>query len=129
MGSIERRIEALEASFAGSASPGGAGARERLVEDFARRTLDAMAHVRRGPVDAPPWAYDVEGLRAESPVTVAAYVAALAALGHEDEGEAREILEDLESSRGLDPARHGALIDAFAGLVEQLEEPEARRGA
>jgi hypothetical protein len=61
----------------------------------------------------------VEKRRGESPVTVAAHVAAFADLGHED--EAREILADLERERGLDPSLQEGLIEAFAALARGAE--------
>ena len=122
MASIERRIEALEAAHAGPAASGGG--REKLAGVFSRRALDAMASIRRAPIDEEPWRYNVEKLRGESPVTVAAHVAALAGLGHEDEEEAREILAGMEAERGLDPRRHERLLEVFARIVEG-----ARRGA
>ena len=123
MASIERRIEALEAAYAEPAAD-GTGGRERLVSDFSRRALDAMAKIRRAPIDPEPWRYGVEKLRGESPMTVLAHVAALSALEHEDEREARGLLESMERERGLDPSRHERLLEVFARIVEG-----ARRGA
>jgi hypothetical protein len=117
VGSLERRIEALEAAYAGPPAR-GTGERTKLVGDFARRALDAIAHIRRAPIDAEGWRYSVEKLRGESPMTVLAHVAALSALGHEDEGESREILVGMERERGLDPSRHERLLELFAGIVE-----------
>ncbi len=117
MGSIEKRIEALEAAFGAKDAP-DTGERERLVDAFSRRALEAMASIRRAPIDEEPYRYNVEKLRGESPVTVAAHVAALAALEHEDEDEAREILADLERERDLDPARHERLLEVFARITE-----------
>ncbi len=122
MGSLERRIEALE-QLIGPPEQEGTAARDKLFHDFTIRALNAMAHIRRAPIDEEPHRYGVEKLRDEAPITVAAHVAALAHLDHEDADEAREILEDLEQDRGLDPARHEALIDAFAGLVERMDRP------
>jgi hypothetical protein len=115
--SIERRIEVLEAAYAGPAAS-GTGEREKLVSDFARRALDAMASIRRAPIDAERWRYGVEKLRGESPMTVLAHVAALSALEHEDEEEARELLAGMERERGLDRARHERLLEVFARIVE-----------
>jgi hypothetical protein len=88
-GNIYSRLERLEASPVLTARHGGDTARERLLSDFTVRALDAMAHVRRASIDDPRWRYTLEGLRDESPFTLAAYVAALTALRHPDEGEAR----------------------------------------
>lgn len=70
------------------------GSPDFLPVDFFGRTLDAIAHVRRAPIDAERWRYTLDGLRHEAPATVAAYVAAHASLGHPDEGGAREILAE-----------------------------------
>jgi hypothetical protein len=118
--SLERRIEALERAYAGPAAR-GTGEREKLVGVFCRRALDAMASIRRAPIDEERYRYSVEKLRGEAPVTVLAHVAALAHLGHED--EAREILEDLEQDRDLDPARHERLLEVFARIVEGTGRP------
>ena len=120
MAGIERRIEALEAQFAASSEAAAStGERERLLKKFAYRALDAMARIRRAPIDEEPYRYSVEKLRGESPVTVAAHVAALAHLEHEDEAAARAILEEKARERDLSPARHEKLIDAFAVLVRR----------
>ncbi len=119
--SIEKRIEALEAAHARSADT-SSGAGEHLGFDFAKRALDALARIRRAPIDAEWWRYRVEKLEGESPVTVAAHVAALAALDHPDEEAAREILADLERERGLDPDRHEKLISGFAVLVGRARQ-------
>jgi hypothetical protein len=116
--SLEKRIEALEAQFASSSEAAAStGERERLVRVFAGRALDAMARIRRAPIDEEPYRYHVEKLRGESPVTVAAHVAALAHLEHEDEAAAREILAEKVKKRDLNPAPLEKLIDAFAVLV------------
>jgi hypothetical protein len=88
-GNIYSRLERLEASPVLTARHGGDTARERLLSDFIVRALDAMAHVRRASIDDPRWRYTLEGLRDESPFTLAAYVAALTALRHPDEGARR----------------------------------------
>jgi hypothetical protein len=92
--------------------------REKLVGEFYRRALETLAHIRRAPIDEERWRYRVEKLWGEAPVTVLAHVAALSALGHEDEDEAREILAVMEQGRDLDRGRHEALLEAFAWIVE-----------
>jgi hypothetical protein len=117
---LEKRIADLEAQFAASSEAvASTGERERLLEKFVHRALDAMASIRRAPIDAEPYRYSVEKLRGESPVTVAAHVAALAHLEHEDEAAARAILEEKARERDLSPARHEQLIDLFAVLVRR----------
>ncbi len=120
--SIERRIEALEAAF-GAKDAADTGARVKLVGDFERRALEAMARIKRGDLNPEQYRYSIEKLRGESPVTVVAHVAALAALEHEDEDEAREILADLERERDLDPALNEKLLEMFADIMRL-----ARRG-
>lgn len=117
---LGRRLEALEAAYAGVST--GENVRERLVSDFARRALEAIAHIRRAPIDDERWRYEVEKLRGESPMTVLAHVAALRALGHEDEGEAREILAQLQRERDLDRGRHEGLLEAFAALACRVDK-------
>jgi hypothetical protein len=118
--SLERRIEALERAYAGPAAR-GTGEREKLVGVFCRRALDAMASIRRAPIDGGATATPSRSCGVRPPVTVLAHVAALAHLGHED--EAREILEDLEQDRDLDPARHERLLEVFARIVEGAGRP------
>jgi hypothetical protein len=118
---LGRRLEALEAAYAGAAT--GDDVRERLVDEFCRRTLGAMAHIRRAPIDEERWRYRVEKLRGEAPVTVLAHIAALRALSHEDEGEARKILAGMEQGRDLGRGRHEALLEAFAWIAEGAGRP------
>jgi hypothetical protein len=113
----------LEATYAAPAAS-GTGGQERAVSEFARRALDALAHIRRAPIDEERWRYSVEKLRGESPVTVLAHIAALRALGHEDEGEARKILAGLEAERDLDRGRHERLLEAFARIAEGARRRE-----
>ena len=83
-----------------------------------------MAHVRRAPIDAERWRYSLEGLRDESPVTVAAHVAALATLRHPDEGGAREILAE-RAEEGTLPE----LVGAFARFVDnRTNTPDGGEG-
>jgi hypothetical protein len=91
-GNISSRLEKLEASPMLTASQGGETTRERLRWEFSVQALDAMAHVRRARIDDPRWRYSLDGLRDESPMNLAAYVAALTALRHPDEDKARELL-------------------------------------
>ncbi len=121
MGSIERRIEALEAAF-GAKDAADTGEGVKLIGDFERRALEAMASVKRGNLNPEPHRYSLEKLRGESPVTVVAHVAALAALEHEDEEGARELLADLERERDLDPARHERLLEIFAAIIESARQ-------
>ena len=119
MGGLEKRIRDLERLY-GEATPEqeDTAARDRRFYGFAVPALDAMQRIRRAPIDEEPHRYHVDKLRAAAPITVAAHVAALAVLGHEDEDEAREILDGLERERGLDPGPHEKLIGAFQAMVE-----------
>jgi hypothetical protein len=118
MGSIERRLKALETRLQPEA-PAGSEERERIISEFMRRALDAMARIKRAPIDAEPYRYSVEKLQGESAVTVAAYVAALARLEHEDEDEAREVLARLVEQREIDPTTLEKLIGMFVGLPRE----------
>ena len=118
MAGIEKRIADLEAVFAGATRDPQARAveRERLVSDFAGRTLDAMASIRRAPIDPESYRYSLKKIGGEGPMTIAAHVAALAHLEHEDETAARAILGEKVKKRGLNLAPFEKLIDAFAVL-------------
>jgi hypothetical protein len=73
-----------------------------------------MAHVRRASIDDPRWRYTLEGLRDESPMNLAAYVAALTALRHPDEGEARELLGTVAVQREVDARELWEYVDSFS---------------
>lgn len=81
-----------------------------------QKAIDALARIKRAPIDEERWRYDVEELRSESPVDAAAYVAALACLKHEDEDEARAIFEARLEERNAD----GATLKKLVRLVEDL---------
>ncbi len=116
MGSIEKRISDLEAAHA--RAPADHSRKERVIDDFIGRTLDAMASIKRAPADHEDVRYTCARLRGLGPLPVAAYVAALAALGHEDEDEAREILAQRVEERGVSLETMEKLIDGFAAFVE-----------
>jgi|SRR5215203_2745074 len=119
MGSIVKRIENLERLVRPSEEADDAD-RRRLVREFLRRALDALAHVRRSPIDPEQWRYSVERLREESPATVAAYVCALRDQRHEDEARVREILEEKAGeAEVVDLATLEMLMDAFAALASR----------
>jgi hypothetical protein len=113
MGSIDRRLYALERLIHPPEETGDAH-RRQLVSEFTRRVLDAMASIRRSPIDPEQYRYSVEKLRQESPATVAAYVCALAHLEHEDEAEAREILGGRTGDENMGLATVAKLVDTFA---------------
>lgn len=128
MASLAQRIAALEASVAADAG-GGGGEAGRLRRKFMQGALDAMALVKRTPIDRPPWRYDIEKLHDLGPFAVATYVAALTALEHEDEDEAREILAELVEARGIDPVPLEALIDLFIGVMTETKLRRESQGA
>ena len=114
--SIRGRLEKLEGLVAEQRELGTGGAKGRLLEDFFRRALDAVAHVRRAPIDAERWRYTLEGLRDEAPVTVAAYVAALTNLRHPDEAGARGLLAELAGDP--DDGTLWELVGAFGRFAD-----------
>ena len=122
--SVRRRLEKLEGLLAEQRELRTGGAKGRLLEDFFRRALDAVAHVRRAPVDAERWRYTLEGLRNEAPVTVAAYAAALANLRHPDEAGARGILAGLAGDP--DAGTLLELVDAFGRFADGRTDPGDR---
>jgi hypothetical protein len=122
-GNIYSRLEKLEASAVLAARRNApTAARERLLWDFTVRALDAMAHVRRAPIDDLRWRYTLDGLRDESPFTLAAYVAALTALRHPDEGEARELLGTVAVEREVDAQALWRCVDSFAQFAKMRRE-------
>ncbi|GEM_PF-2671670 len=122
MGSIEKRISDLEAAHARASAPADHSRKERLIDDFIGRTLDAMASIKRAPIDHENVRYTCARLRGLGPLPVATHVAALAALGHEDEDEAREILARKAEERGVRLETMEKLIDGFAAFVEMARQ-------
>jgi hypothetical protein len=56
--SLDRRIQQLEELYASSTAEERSAAdrgREKLVSKAMHGTLDAMAHLRRAPIDREPW--------------------------------------------------------------------------
>ena len=90
MASLERRIVDLEAFYALESGGGRSG---ELTRKFVSGFLKAMAHVRRAPIDRPPWGYEANKLHDLSLFGLAQYVAALTVQEHPDEEEARKILK------------------------------------
>ena len=122
-GDVRGRLERLEDLVAGMPKP-REGDQDLLPVAFFARILDAIAHVRRAPIDAERWRYTLEGLRDEAPATVAAYVAALVSLRHPDEDGAREIL----AGRG-DVGTLWDLVDAFGRFEEGITDtPDGGEG-
>jgi hypothetical protein len=134
VGSLDRRVEALERLYHSSTDDEEHSVAERSREELSRKawvgTLDAIAHIRRAPIDKPSaWRYEVESLKDKGAFAIACYVAALTDLGHPDEERAREILEESDhaeqESEGL-PL--WAMIDDLVAMMGQIRE-ERERGA
>ncbi len=118
MGSVGRRIEDLERSFAQSVKTGGgAGYAAALSKRFVVDSLNAMAHIRRAPLDGPIWRYDVEKLRGRGTFSAAVYVAALRVLEHPDEAEAFDIFVEKRDPRDAVPFEK--LIDLVVDIAAQ----------
>ena len=100
---MERRICELETSLEPDSSGGDGDS--KLRRDFLAGFLRALAHVRRAPIDRPPWRYEANKLRNLEPFNLAMYLAALRMLEHEDEAEARKLLDsDARLERLIDLA-------------------------
>ena len=95
MGSVDRRIEELERSFAESPQFGGGGGGE--AGDMARRfvtgVLTVIIQIRRQPIDLPLYWYRVDKLPTLNQWSLAQHLAALRILEHEDEDEARALFD------------------------------------
>ncbi len=118
MGSLERRIEALEGRL-GAEDAAPSGERDDLTRKVWQLTLDAYAHIRRAPIDDEGVRYEVGRLRAQSPLSIACHIIALTNLGHEDEEEARRILTEMEAERGLEDSPLWQMIDEMVAAMEQ----------
>jgi hypothetical protein len=132
MGSLDRRLEALEKLYAKSTAEEHTVAergRKELVSKAMAQTLDAMAHIKRAPIDRPEWRYEVEKLKDLKPFTIACHVAALAHLEHPDVQRAREILEEVEAERGIEDSPLWAMIDSLVDSLNQMQEEIEKRGA
>jgi hypothetical protein len=122
---LERRIEALERLYRTSAaerSSAAERAREELGREAIYRTLDAMAHIKRAPIDDEKWRFDVERLRDESLFTIACYFVALAHKEHPDEARAREILEESEAEWEIEAPPLWTLISELERVFEHMRE-------
>jgi hypothetical protein len=92
--------------------------------------LDAMAHIRRAPIDREEWRYEVEKLKDRGPFAIACHVAALAHLEHPDEERAREILEEVEAERGICvDSPLWAMIYSLVDSLNRMREEIEKRGA
>jgi hypothetical protein len=125
MGIIDRRIEELERILAESG--GGGGEDERLRKKFMHTALDAMASIKRAPISEPPWKYEVAKLHEKSPFDVAAYVAALSGLDHED--EARGILAKKLEEQDIDAAHFERLTNLMVAMFAEAKRRREDRRA
>jgi hypothetical protein len=128
--SLDRRIQQLEELYASNTAEERSAAdrgREKLVSKAMHGTLDAMAHLRRAPIDREPWRYEIEGLPDKGAVAIAYYVAALTHMGHPDAGRAREILEEAVAEREIEGAPLWAMVDSLVdGFNRMRGEVEGR---
>jgi hypothetical protein len=133
MGSLEKRLEALEESYRTSEAGQRAATATREREELRRKvwssTLNAVAWIRRAPVDSPQWGYEVGKLRDESPFAIATHVAALATLEHPDEDEARRILAEVEAERGIEDSPLWEMIESVVAAMDRMREPHGVLGA
>jgi hypothetical protein len=119
VGGLDKRIEALERLYHSTAEERTAAerSREELLDKSWVGALDALARLKRAPVDDEKWRFNVERLREESPFTTACYIAALAHEEHPDLLRAREILVDTVAEQELEGA---PLWEMIAGLIDGL---------
>jgi hypothetical protein len=126
VGSIEKRIEALEECYRTSEAGQRAATATREREELRRRvwssTLNAVAWIRRAPVDPPQWRYGVGKLRDKSPFAIATHIAALATLEHPDEDEARRILVEVEAERSIEDSPMWEMIEGVTAAMERMGE-------
>jgi hypothetical protein len=132
MGSLVRRLEALEMRFARSTAEEQA-VTDRGREQLARKAIHgaqaAMAHIERAAIDPEPLRYEVERLKEESLVSIACYIATLSHMGHPGETRAREILREAEASRRISSGESPAwrIIDFLEGVLDRRLEGRAER--
>ena len=126
MASLEKRLEVLEESYrtseAGQRATTASREREELRRKVWSSTLNAVAWIRRAPVDSPQWRYEVGKLRDKSPFAIATHVAALATLEHPDEDEARRILAEVEAERGIEDSPLWKMIEGVIAAMERMGE-------
>jgi hypothetical protein len=126
MGSLERRIEHLEGRL-GTKEAASNDGRQKLVSEVWRQTLDAMARIRRAPIDDERVRYEIGRLRDKNPMVIACHIIALAHLGHEDEEEARRILAEVEAEREIEESPLWEMIDRMVAALGRMREQQ--RGA
>jgi hypothetical protein len=125
MGSLDKRIEALEKLYHSSTAEEHYAAevtREELLRKAWAGTLNALAHIKRALIDRPQWRYEVENLKDKGPFAIACYIATLTHLEHPDEERAREILEEAVAERGIEGAPLGTMIDSLVAEMNHMRE-------
>jgi hypothetical protein len=134
MGSLDKRIEALEKLYASGIAEERSAAergRKELIHKANNGALDAMANIKRAPINRLEWRYEVEKLKDRGPFAIACYVAALAHTQHPDEERGREILKEVEAERGIEESPLWAMIYSLVDGLNRMREGEEceKRGA
>jgi hypothetical protein len=128
---LDKRIEALEKLYHTGYSNEEHYAAEVAREELSRKawagTLDALAHIKRAPIDRPQWRYEVENLKDEGPFAIACYIAALTHKEHPDEERVREILEEVVAERGLEGDPLWTMIESLVAELNRIREEIERK--
>jgi hypothetical protein len=133
---LDKRIEALEKLYHTSYSNEEHYAAEVTREELSRKawagTLNALAHIKRAPIerapiDRPQWRYEVENLKDKGPFAIACYIAALTHKEHPDEERAREILEEVVAERGLEGDPLWTMIESLVAELNRIREEIERK--
>ena len=95
---VSRRIASLERAFdeIEGSHRSGPGRDHAEFRAFVRGVLRAIVHIRREPIDSPPWKYRTSMLHNFEPFTLGQYVVALSVTEHPDEAEARRLLKSTD---------------------------------
>jgi hypothetical protein len=127
---LDKRIEALEKLYHSSTDEehyAAEVAREELSRKAWAGTLNALAHIKRAPIDRPQWRYEVENLKDEGPFAIACYNAALTHKEPPDEERAREILEEVVAERGLEGDPLWTMIESLVAELNRIREEIERK--
>jgi hypothetical protein len=117
--SYSRRLAALERVFSEVPRPaeGSEAGGPDVRRAFISNTLRALVHLRREPVDEPPYKYATHVLYDLNPFELAAYLCALRIASHPDADEADHLL------RGA--ADEGALRRLVGAVVDRVRRNAA----
>lgn len=113
--SLDKKIADLEKRLAERSNPRS----PHLIEEGNRKFIDALAQAKRRIYAE---GFEVDWLRGQAPVTVAAHFVWLTVDEDAREDEVREVLEDLIEVRDVDGASVWRLVETSAGALR-----EARR--